>query len=329
MDKLVISTHPHIRINGSIPSIMWNVVGALMPALAASIYFFGLSVLWVILSSVISAVVTEVIVQAMLKRPITISDGSAVVTGILLAFCLPPGVPIWLPAVGSFVAIAIAKHCFGGLGWNVFNPAMIGRAFLLASWPVWMTRWHPVGVSLIDSTTTASPLGILKEEGMANLLAHFGNNAAIMYQSLFLGNVAGSLGETSCVMLLLGAAWLLYKGYITWHIPLSFLGTIALLTWIFGGQYLFYGDPLLAILSGGAVLGAFFIATDMVTSPVTKKGQLIFGAGAGALVVLIRLKAGYPEGVCYAVLLMNALTPLIDRYIKPKIFGEKKDAKAA
>ncbi|MEW6096505.1 MAG: RnfABCDGE type electron transport complex subunit D [bacterium] len=314
MDKLVVSTSAHIKDIESIPKIMWSVNLALSPAIVASFYLFGIYALEVILSSIISAVITEAVIQKfLLKRPVTISDGSAVTTGILLAFSIPPSVPLWLPAVGSFVAIAIAKQCFGGLGWNVFNPAMIGRAFLLISWPVEMTTWTSP-----DGITGASPLGILKEEGFEKVVEFFGDRLT-MYTDLFIGSVRGSLGETSCLLLLIGASYLLYKGYISWHIPISFLGTVALLTLITGG------DPLFAILSGGCILGAFFIATDMVTSPMTKTGQLIFGTGIGALVVLIRAKAGYPEGVCYAVLLMNTVTPLIDRYIKPKPYGVGKN----
>lgn len=312
MDKLIVSTSSHIKDKESVAKIMWGVNLALLPAIFGSFYFFGIQALGVILSSVVSAVITEAVIQKfMLKKPVTISDGSAITTGILLAFSIPPSVPLWLPAIGSFVAIAIAKQCFGGLGWNVFNPAMIGRAFLLISWPVEMTTWIAP-----DGITGASPLGILKEEGFDKVVEFFGNRD-IMYYSLFVGNIRGSLGETSCLLLLIGAAYLFFKRYISWHIPVSFLSIVALLTLISGG------DPLFAILSGGCILGAFFIATDMVTSPVTKIGQLIFGAGVGALVVLIRAKAGYPEGVCYAVLLMNTLTPLIDRYIKPKPYGDR------
>jgi len=310
MDKLIVSTSAHIKDIDSIPKIMWSVNLSLLPAICGAFYFFGFYALEVILSSIISAVATEVIIQKFfLKKPVTISDGSAVTTGILLAFSLPSSVPLWIPAIGSFVAIAIAKQCFGGLGWNVFNPAMIGRAFLLISWPVEMTTWISP-----DGITGASPLGILKEEGFEKVIENFGNRW-IMYYALFIGNIRGSLGETSCLLLLIGAAYLFYKRYISWHIPISFLFTVALLTLITGR------DPLFAILSGGCILGAFFIATDMVTSPVTKIGQLIFGAGVGTLIVLIRAKAGYPEGVCYAILLMNTLTPLIDRYIKPKPYG--------
>lgn len=313
MEKLVVSVSSHIRDKESVSKVMWGVNLALLPALCGSFYFFGSYALGVILSSVVSAVITEAVIQKfMLKRPVTISDGSAVTTGILLAFSIPPTIPLWLPAIGSFVAIALAKQCFGGLGWNVFNPAMIGRAFLLISWPVEMTTWISP-----DGITGASPLGILKEEGFDKVVESFGDRGR-MYYALFIGYTRGSLGETSCLLLLIGAAYLFYKRYISWHIPISFLLTVALLSLISGR------DPLLAILSGGCILGAFFIATDMVTSPITKRGQLIFGAGVGALVVLIRAKAGYPEGVCYAVLLMNTITPLIDRYIKPKPFGASK-----
>ncbi|MBU0599519.1 RnfABCDGE type electron transport complex subunit D [bacterium] len=319
MEKLNVAVSPHLKTKDSVSKIMWTVVVSLIPAGIGSVYFFGLHALGIIISSVAGAVLTEALIQKVfLKKPVTITDGSAVVTGILLAFSISPQVPLWLVVVGSAFGIGIAKHCFGGLGWNVFNPAMIGRAFLLASWPALMTRW----ITSFDAKTTASPLGILKEEGIEALVTYFGNHAT-MYKSLFLGSVSGSSGETSCLLLLIGAIILFIKGYITWPIPFSFLGTIALLSWVFGGQGLCNGDPLLNILSGGVILGAFFIATDMVTSPTTKIGQLIFGMGAGALVVLIRLKGGYPEGVCYAVLLMNALVPITDRLVKRRPFGMK------
>jgi electron transport complex protein RnfD len=312
--KLVVSASPHIRYKDSIPKIMWTMVLSLLPAVISSIYFFGPRSLLLILISVITAVGTEAIIQKLLHKKITISDGSAVITGMLLAMVIPPGVPLWMPAVGSFCSIAIAKSVFGGLGYNIFNPALIGRAILLGSFPVAMTTWtFPAAMGHLDSTTAATAL-VLEKSKLVELVPSVWD--------LFLGIKGGSLGETSILALLIGAAVLLLRGYITWHIPVSFIGTVAVII----GLEQAFGDrnfvliPL-HLLSGGLVLGAFFMATDMVTSPLTKKGGLIFGIGAGVITCLIRLLGGYPEGVCYAILLMNALTPLIDRYIKPKRFG--------
>ncbi|MCK4261683.1 RnfABCDGE type electron transport complex subunit D, partial [bacterium] len=288
----------------SIPRVMWSVVIALVPAMAASIYFFGISALTTISVSVISAISTEAIIQRLRHKPITISDGSAVVTGILLALVLPPRIPCWMVIIGSFCAIALAKQLFGGLGYNIFNPALVGRAILLASFPIAMTTWRKP----FEAVTCATPLTLIKERICEGLPS---------YWELFIGKVGGSLGETSVLALLIGAVFLLLRGYISWHIPLSCLGTVALLTAILNQ------DPLFHLLTGGLILGAFFMATDMVTTPLTKKGKLVFGIGVGIIVVVIRLKGGYPEGVCYSILLMNAFTPLIDRWIKPKVFGKK------
>jgi electron transport complex protein RnfD len=301
--KFTVSVSPHIKSKESIPRIMWSVVIALVPAIAASVYFFGPGALATISLSVVTALLTEGIIQKLRRKPITISDGSAVVTGILLALVLPPGIPWWMVIIGSFLAIALAKQLFGGLGCNIFNPALIGRAILLASFPLAMTTWRKP----FEALTCATPLALIKE-GISEGLPSYGE--------LFMGRVGGSLGETSTLALLLGAAFLLYRGYISWHIPLSYLGTVALLAAIFGQ------DPLFHLLAGGLILGAFFMATDMVTTPLTKKGKLLFGIGAGIIVVVIRLKGGYPEGVCYSILLMNAFTPLIDRWIRPKKRGQ-------
>jgi electron transport complex protein RnfD len=306
---LIVSSSPHLHSDNSVSTAMRDVLIALTPALIASLYFFRFAAAKVILTCVFVAVISEVIAQKIMKKEVTVDDYSAVVTGLLLAFCLPATIPWWMAAVGAVVAIIIGKQLFGGLGNNIFNPALVGRAVLLASWPVAMTNW----VNPLDGVTTATPLGMLKE-GTAEQLPSLGQ--------LFIGNVGGSLGETCALALLLGAIYLLYKGHIDWRIPFSYLGTVFVLTAIIGafkGEGLWY--PLYHLLAGGLILGAFFMATDWVTSPLTKKGKLIFGLGCGLLTVVIRLQGGYPEGVCYSILLMNMVTPLIDRYTKPRVFG--------
>ena len=302
----ILSPGPHLSSDESVEKIMWRVVVALLPALGWGIWSFGLAALYVTAACVVSCVVIEAVVQKLLGKGVTVSDGSAVVTGILLAFNLSPGVPLWMTAVGSFVAIAIAKHAFGGLGYNIFNPALIGRAFLMASYPVRMTSWRLYGAW--DNVTGATPLGIIKEKLAIPLPS---------YTDMFLGRIGGCIGETSTLLLLLGAVFLLVKGDITWHTPVSFLGGLALMSWLSGR------DPLFAILAGGAVLGACFMATDMVTIPISGKGRLIFGASCGLITGVIRVWGGYPEGVCYAILLMNAFTPIIDRYTQPRRFGNR------
>jgi len=248
---------------------------------------------------------------------------------------LPSTAPFYIPLISSVVAVAIAKQLFGGLGYNIFNPALVGRAFALITWPRALTTWaEPTAAFLaLDAKTTATPLGILKEEGMAELLEVFGTKGNLYFQ-LFIGQRAGSIGETSAIALLVGAGFLLARRYITWHIPLSYLATVAVLTWALGGKdpetgkfVLFAGDPILHLLSGGLILGAFFMATDYVTCPILRKGQIIFGVGCGALTVLIRLWAGYPEGVMFAILLMNCFAPLIDRAVKTRVFGTPREAR--
>lgn len=327
---LVVSVSPHVRGEESIARIMWTVNLALLPAFIMSLYYFGPRAVYVTGLCILTAVVSERIYQKGLNRKVTINDGSAFLTGLLLGMNLPPGVPFYIPITGSFVAIVITKMLFGGLGYNIFNPALIGRAFLLITWPKLMTIWSEPTAQFValDARTTATPLGILKEEGIAKLIEIFGDKMSL-YSHLLMGNRAGSLGETSAIALLVGAAILLYKRYITWHIPFSFLGTVAIAAWVFGGKEgLFTGDPVIHLLSGGLILGAFFMATDYVTCPTIKKGQIIFGAGCGAITMLIRLKGGFPEGVMFAILLMNCFAPLIDRNVSPKLFGAvKKEVK--
>ena len=317
--RLIVSTSPHIRNADSISRIMWTVVVSLIPAVAAGIYFFGVRVLLLVLISVATAVATEAIIQKLMRKKITVSDGSAVITGMLLAMVISPDVPLWIPIVGSFCAIAIAKSIFGGLGHNVFNPALIGRAILLLSFPVAMTKWAlPRGV---DALTTATPLAIVKDMAKAGSL-DLAKLPSVW--DMFIGSTGGSAGETCALALLIGAAILLVRRVITWHIPISYIATVAV---IIGLSQLFGDGNFIMIpmhvLSGGLMLGAFFMATDMVTSPLTNKGGMIFGIGAGVITCVIRLLGGYPEGVCYSILLMNAFTPLIDRYVKPRRFGAK------
>ncbi|MEK7400194.1 MAG: RnfABCDGE type electron transport complex subunit D [Candidatus Poribacteria bacterium] len=311
---LTISTSPHIKDRDSVQKIMWTVVISLLPSVFAGVYVFGIKALLVVLISVVSSIATESIIQHIAHRKITLDDGSAVVTGMLLAMVIPPNVPLWMPAIGSFCAIALAKAPFGGLGYNIFNPALIGRAILMASFPVAMTTWQlPISMQTLDTVTGATTLAIIKESRSENILPLW---------SLFIGKSGGCLGETSDFALLLGAILLLARRYIIWYIPLSYIGTVAL---IFGVKEVF-GDRnfemiAVQIFSGGLILGAFYMATDMVTSPLTKVGGIIFGVGAGVLTCVIRILGGYPEGVCYSILLMNAFTPLIDKYVKPRRFG--------
>ncbi len=318
-NKLVVSGAPHIYSGESSARIMWTVFLSLLPAGIAAAAIFGPASLWVIAVSVATAVATEALIQRLRKTDITVFDGSAALSGLLLGYCLPPTVPLWLAAVGSFVAIAIGKQAFGGLGQNIFNPALVGRAFLLAAWPTPMTTWAKLGQARLpiasqggqafDAVTGATPLA--------------GAFEGVSYWDLLAGNRGGCIGEICTIALLAGALFLLILGIISWHIPVSFIATVGIFTWIFGAEALFNGKWLFHILSGGLILGAFFMATDYVTSPLTNKGRLIFGFGCGLFTAIIRLWGGYPEGVCYAILLMNAAAPLIDRYTKPRRFGMK------
>jgi|WetSurMetagenome_2_1015567.scaffolds.fasta_scaffold00263_14 Na+-translocating ferredoxin:NAD+ oxidoreductase subunit D len=328
-NRLIVSTSPHFRCEESTRHIIWSVVLALQPASFMSVYFFGPMAVAILTISIFSAVVCEYGYQKLLRKKVTIDDGSAVLTGLLLGLTLPPSVPMYIPVIGSFVAIVVAKQLFGGFGFNIFNPALIGRAFLQVSFPKLMTTWfEPTAwlesaatFFLVDAKTTATPLGVLKEEGLQRLLELSGNYMNL-YTNLLFGNRAGSLGETSVVALALGAAFLLYRRYISWRIPISYLVTAGLLAWVFGGKdELFTGNPVIHLMTGGIILCAFFMATDYVTSPLEWRGQILFGVGCGFIAMLIRLKGGYPEGVMFSVLLMNCFTPLIDRSFRPKVFG--------
>lgn len=330
-----VSVSPHVKSGESVEKIMWTVVACLIPPLILAIFVFGFQTLLITVVSVASCVATEAVTQKLLHRPVTIKDGSAVITGLLLAYVIPPGVPYWMPILGGVMAIYIAKHLLGGIGYNFFNPALIGRAFLVATFPVAMTSaWLPPirGISPfqymvqgVDAVSSATPLYVLKHYGPSALIEKFGSMTTI-YSDFFWGWRPGSIGETSAILLILGGLYLLYRGYITWHIPVSVILSTAFFTWVFGGESLFTGNPVLAVLSGGVMIGAIYMATDYVTSPSHKKAQLVFGAGIGALTVLIRLKGGYPEGVCYAILLMNPLTPALDGWLKPKRFAPPKEA---
>ncbi|HQO58648.1 MAG TPA: RnfABCDGE type electron transport complex subunit D [Candidatus Omnitrophota bacterium] len=311
--NLIVSNSPHFRKSESVSKIMWSVTLSLIPAGLAGVYIFGISALKVILLGVFSAVATEFLIQVIFKQKITVYDGSAFLTGLLLAYNLPAFVPFWLPIVGAVISIAIGKHVFGGLGQNIFNPALVGRVFLMASWPQYMTTFtKPFSY---DGVTAATPLMKLKE-GEALLVLN--------YLDLILGKRGGCIGEVCVVLLILGAIFLLVKKYISWHIPATYIGTTAVLTWCLGPDKLFTGDWVFHVLSGGLILGAFFMATDYVTSPLTAKGQIIFGIGCGLLTVVIRIWGGYPEGVSYAILIMNAATPIIDRYTKSRVYGTVK-----
>lgn len=316
--KLNLTSSPHLHAEADLKRVMYDVVIALLPACAVSVYLFGFFTLAVIATASAAALACEAGVLYLRGRRKeireTVFDGSALITGILLALNLPPAFPLWMTAVGSFVAIVIAKHLFGGLGYNLFNPALIARVFLLISYPVHMTAWVAPRVS--DSVSAATPLGLLKTDGLAKVQGTWST------MDYLLGTTSGSLGEMSALALLLGGAWLLYRKVISWQIPVAMLGTLALFTgifWMVDPQK--YASPLFHILTGGALLGALFMATDMVTSPVTPKGMLIFGAGIGLITGLIRLFGGFPEGVSFAVLILNACVPFIDRYTKTRKFG--------
>lgn len=302
------SSAPYIHSKWSVKRTMYLVILVLMFPTAASIYFFGFNAILVILTSVLAAVAAEYLIKLWRKKKF-VMDGSAVITGLLLALTLPPTIPLWMVALGSIFAIAIAKEAFGGLGHNIFNPALAGRAFMQLSFPAQMSIWiAPSGFSP-DAVTSASPL--------SDAFKQIGSNLDLYIDMLF-GNISGSLGETSALLLLAGGILLITLRIIDWRTPAAFIGATVLLSLALGQ------DPIYQVLSGGLMIGAFFMATDYVTSPMTRTGKIIFGAGAGIITVIIRLYGGYPEGVCYAILLMNAAVPLIERYTQPRPYGLKK-----
>ena len=320
--KLTVASSPHVRCNETIPKIMWNVVAALVPAAAFGVYYFGVNALVNIIVAIVSAVIFEFLWEKAMHKRITITDGSAVITGLLLAMTCPPSLPWWMSIVGSFLAIVVCKQAMGGLGYNIFNPAHVGRAGLMVSWPVAMTTWTQLNGTVIDGVAGATPLNVFKHGGSDALFQLFGTNDwSSIYQSLFFGFRNGSLGETSTVLLILGGLWLIYKGYVNWQVPVVMIATVGILT---GAVYGSANVALFQMMAGGLIIGAFFMATDMVTAPITVKGQVIFALGCGLITVLIRVLGGYPEGVCYSILLMNTMTPLIDRLVKPTVFGAVK-----
>ncbi len=326
-NKLIVSPSPHVHSGNSTRRLMGDVLIALLPAFVVSVWVFGLNALWVTALAVASCVVFEYLIQKfLLKGACSIGNLSAVVTGVLLAFNLPSTIPLWLVVLGSFVAIAIGKMTFGGLGKNPFNPALVGRVFLLIAYPVQMTTFPLVGV---DATSGATPLAFVKEalksgSSVSDILP------SISHQNLAYGLTSGSLGEVAAIALLIGFVYLLVRKVITWHIPVAVLGTMALFTAILWGiDPESYMSPLFHLLAGGAMLGAIFMATDYVTSPMTTKGMLIYGFGIGVITVLIRVWGAYPEGMSFAILIMNAVVPLINKYVKPRRFGAKKVRGAA
>lgn len=318
MANFVVSGTPHVRSKESIQSIMRDVIIALVPATAAGIYYFGLKALILIVASIVSAVFFEWLYEKLLKKPVTISDLSAVVTGLLLAMNLPASAPIWVAIVGSAFAIIFAKQLFGGLGQNFINPALAGRAFLMASYPTEMTAWTaPVGFSGADAVSVATPLSELKA----------GTPLTASLSDLVLGNIGGCIGETCAVALIIGFIYLLYKHVISWKIPVIYVATVFVLFALIGRNGV--RMPVQELFVGGLMLGAIFMATDYASSPVTPKGQIIFAVGCGLLTFLIRSFGGYPEGVSYSILIMNLCVPLIERFTEPTIFGALPKVKEA
>ena len=328
MNKLLqVSGSPHVHGNETVKKIMWSVVIALLPALAVSVYYFGLPVLMLTLVSIATCVLVEFLIQRfMLKGNLSITDGSAVITGLLLAFNVPANLPVWILMIGAFVAIAIAKMPFGGLGKNPFNPALVGRVFLLISFPVQMTTWPkptPVWSFDADVITGPTPLGILKEGVKGGMAVQDVMAEMPTYAQMLFGQMGGSFGEVSAIALLIGAVFLLIRKVITWEIPVSFLLTAFLFSGIF---YVVdpttYVNPCFHLVTGGLMLGACFMATDMVTSPTSRWGMIVFGVGCGLLTIIIRLFGAYPEGVSFAILIMNAFVPLINKGFKPKTYAK-------
>lgn len=321
-EKLIVSPPPHLKSGENTPVIMWAVSLSLLPAAIGGIYFFGLNTIPLFISALLGAATTEALILRLRRKPASLGDGSAFLTGFLIALNMPPDIPLWLPFLGSVFAIAVVKHSFGGLGSNIFNPALGGRVFLVLAYTQHMTTgWATPRAGELSAVTGATPLTAWVDGAAAEAQALFSHNSLL---NLFTGRVGGCVGETSAALLLAGAAFLMVRKYISWHIPFTFLAALGVFAWILrepGTGGFFTGSILFHLFSGGAVLGAFFMATDMVTSPITPRGKIIFGAGCGFLTAVIRYYAGYPEGVSFAILLMNSAVPIIDRHTKPRVYG--------
>ncbi|MFO7870107.1 MAG: RnfABCDGE type electron transport complex subunit D [Kiritimatiellia bacterium] len=321
---LTVSSSPHVHSGASVRRIMMDVIIALLPVLAVSIYFFGRNALRLVTTCVLVSVAAEFLCRKAMRRDPGIGDLSAVVTGLLLAFNLPPALPTWLAAVGAVFAIVVAKQLFGGLGYNPFNPALAGRVALLISVPGFMTVWSKWHIPGTDAVTAATPLGMAKEALQSGKPVPFDFTSGMAFNFL-VGDMNGCIGEVSAAAVILGGLYLLFRRCISWHIPVFYVGTVALFSWI-----LYALDPAanmppgFHVLAGGLMLGAVFMATDMVTSPVTGKGKIVFGVGCGVITMVIRRWGGYPEGVSFAILLMNSVVPLINRAARPRVFGKKK-----
>ena len=322
---LFVSGSPHVHHHDSVKKIMWSVVIALLPAFLVAVYFFGVPVILITAVSIASCLLFEYLIQRfLLKGKPTMSDGSAVITGLLLAFNLPPNLPLWMVAVGALMAIGVGKMAFGGLGRNPFNPALVGRVFLLISFPVDMTSWpkpSPIWNFAADAITGPTPLGILKE-GVKNGVSIEQLNLP-SHIDMLIGQMGGSFGEISAIALILGAIFLLIRKVITWHIPVAFIGSAFLFAAVFHQiDPTMYANPFFHLITGGLMLGALYMATDMVTSPTSPSGMIVFGVGCGVITMLIRMFGAYPEGVSFAILLMNAVVPLINKGFKPKVFAK-------
>lgn len=334
MNKLIVSLSPHAHGNDSVERNMYGVIIALIPALLVSFWYFGLGSVVVCASSIAACVFFEwAITKYMMGKEPTITDGSAILTGLLLGFNLPSNLPVWIILIGALVAIGVGKMSFGGLGSNPFNPALVGRCFLLVSFPVQMTSWPVAGqlTKYLDAETAATPLSVMKEAiktGDASVLDKLPDSMSLLLGNPGINNGAGTIGEICALALLLGLAYMLWKKIITWHIPVSILATVFVFSGLLNLANPAYSNLVSVLFSGGLMLGAIFMATDYVTSPMTPKGQLVYGVAIGVLTVVIRNWGAYPEGMSFAILIMNAFTPLINTYIKPKRFGEvKKEAK--
>ena len=328
MNKLIVSLSPHAHGTDSVERNMYGVIIALLPTLLVSFCYFGLGSLVVCATSVAACMFFEwAIAKYLMHRQPTLADGSAMITGLLLGLNLPSNFPVWMILVGALVAIGIGKMSFGGLGCNPFNPAIVARCFLLVSFPVAMTSWPKAGqwLSYTDATTGATPLSVMQaaiKSGDASVLSQLPSSVNMLLEPLSTGYGAGSIGEVSFVAFLVGLAYMLWRRIITWHIPVSILLTVGILSALLHWANPIYAHPLQVLMSGGLLLGAIFMATDYVTSPMTRRGQLIYGVAIGALTVIIRNWGSFPEGMSFAILIMNAFTPLINFYVKPKRFGE-------